>query len=175
MIFFKDWFPETASLGTFLVFKLGGNPGKAFSFRTGGGLCCFEDELPPPPPAAARGSLGTKTILLLDGGGGRATGAPCELHAVDEWGGKDPDGPAAPDDEVPSDGKGSPGGFGLVRVWGGGVGRGAEDVAACSTLSHNDREGPLVWCLIFKIRPPVTPAYSVPTPVGTMAGNCSRR
>ena len=102
-----------ASLGTFLGgLELGGNPGKALSFRICGGLCCFEDVLPPLPPAAVRGSLGTKTILLLDVGGG--TGPPCELHAVDEWGGKDPDVPAAPDDEVGSDGKGPAEDFGLA-------------------------------------------------------------
>jgi hypothetical protein len=57
------------------------------------------------------------TILLLDGGGGRGTGPPCELHGVDEWGGNDPDGPAAPDDEVASGGKGPAEGLGLaVRV-----------------------------------------------------------
>ena len=84
MIFSSDWFPERASFGTFLGFELGGNPGKALSFRSCGGLCFFEDEVPPPPPAAARGSLGTTTILVLDGGGGRETGAPCKLHAVDE-------------------------------------------------------------------------------------------
>lgn len=67
--------------------------------------------LPPLPPAAGRGSLGTRTILLLDGG---ATGPPCKLHAVDEWGGKDPDGPVAPDDGVASDGKGLAEGFGLA-------------------------------------------------------------
>jgi len=84
LIFFSDWIPEIASFGIFLVFELGGNPGKTFSFLIGSGLGDFEDKLPPPPPAVTRGSLGTKTILLLEGGGGRETGTPCKLHAVDE-------------------------------------------------------------------------------------------
>jgi len=114
--FFSDWFPEIASFGKFLGgLELGGNPGKALSFRIGGGLRCFEGGLPPPPPpATGRGSLGTMIILLLDGGGGRVIGPPCELHAVDEWGGNDPDETAGPDDEVASDGKGPAEGFGLA-------------------------------------------------------------